>query len=279
MLLYNTLMRIHHEDCHHSMRYFIPSLLSLGLLLLSACLPLDSTPPTGTPLPTDTAPPTSTIVWFPPSATPTLLAFPTYTATPEMSPGIGALALSDDFSDDTVWDTAASSQGSAAISRNRLSLAVQPGVYLASLRRDGTLGDFYAEITARLSLCRGDDSYGLIIRAAGTYFYRIVLSCNRMVHVEKINSGVRLVIQEPVASGDAPQGAPGEVRIGIWAAGSEMRLFLNERFQFSIIDKTFPSGAFGVFVRSAGDTPVSVTFSDLTVYDVDYTPPTRTPSP
>jgi hypothetical protein len=39
-------------------------------------------------LPTDTAVPTATIVWFPPSATPTL-AVPTYTATPEMNPGIG----------------------------------------------------------------------------------------------------------------------------------------------------------------------------------------------
>jgi hypothetical protein len=196
-----------------------------------------------------------------------------------MSPGVGAPTLSDDFSDNSVWDTAVSNQGSAAISRNRLSLAVQPGIYLPSLRRDVTLGDFYAEITARLSLCRGDDSYGLILRATGTYFYRFVLSCNGMVHVEKINSGVKLVIQEPVASGDAPPGAPGEVRVGIWAVGSEMRLFLNERFQFSITDRTFPSGAFGVFVRSAGDTPVSVTFSDLTVYDVDYIPPTRTPSP
>jgi hypothetical protein len=196
-----------------------------------------------------------------------------------MSPGIGAVTLTDNFSDDSVWDTAVSNQGSAAISRNRLTLAVQPGVYLASLRRDVTLGDFYAEITARPSLCRGDDNYGLIVRATGTYFYRFVLSCNRMVHVEKINGGVRLILQEPVASGDAPPGAPGEVTIGIWAVGSEMRLFLNGRFQFSVTDKNFPSGALGVFARSTGDTPMSVTFSELTVYDVEYAAPTRTPSP
>ena len=76
-----------------------------------------------------------------------------------------------------------------------------------------------------------------------------------------------------------PPGAPGEVRIGIWAVGGEMRLFLNERFQFSIIEKTLPSGAFGVFVQSKGDTPVTVTFSDLKVYEVDYTAPTQTPAP
>ena len=248
-------------------------------LLMTACLPLDSTPPTSTPIPTQTPPPTQTIVWFPPSATPTLQTFPTYTATPEMNPGIGALTLSDDFSNATAWDIAVSNQGSAAISRNRLTLAVQPGIYLASLRRDITLGNFYAEITAHTSLCRGEDNYGIIVRAVGNSFYRFVLSCNGFVHVERIKSGTRLIIYEPVPSGDAPLGAPGEVRSGIWAVGREMRLFLNGRFQFRVTDKSFPSGAFGVFARSEGDTPVTVTFSDLTVYDVDYTAPTRTPSP
>jgi len=248
-------------------------------LLLSACLPVDSTLPTATPLPTDAATQTPTIVWFPPSATPTLLAFPTYTATPEMSPGIGSVTLVDDFSDESVWDTAVSDQASASISRNRLTLAAQPDVYLASLRRDIALGNFYAEITARPSLCRAEDSYGILIRAVGNSFYRFVLSCNGLVHVERVSSSVKLVIFEPVPSGDAPRGAPGEVRIGMWAVGSEMRLFLNGRFQFSIVEKTFPSGAFGVFARSSGDTPVTITFSDLTVYDVSYTPPTKTPMP
>jgi len=248
------------------------------MTLLTACLPLNSTSPTSTPLPMDTLSPTPTIIWFPASATPTLLAFPTYTSTPEMSPGIGAITLSDDFSDDSVWDTAVSNHGSAAIGRNRLTLAVQPGVYLASMRREVTLRNFYAEITARPSLCRGEDNYGLIVRGIGSSFYRFVLACNGQVRVERISGGVRLPIQEPVPSGDAP-GAPGEVRIGLWAVGSDMRLFLNGRYQFSVIEKTFPSGALGVFARSVGDTPLSVTFSDLTVYEVDYIPPTRTPLP
>ena len=245
-----------------------------------ACLPLDSTLPTVTPVPTatQTPPPTPTIVWFPPSATPTHLAFPTYTATAEMSPGIGSVTLSDNFSDDSVWDTGVSNRGSAAISRNRLTLAAEPGAYLESLRRDVTLGNFYAEITARPSLCRGDDSYGILVRGIGLNYYRFILSCNSQVHSERVNAGVKLSIHEPVTSGDAPRGAPGEVLIGVWAVGSDIRLFLNGRYQFSINDKSFPSGAIGVFVRSA-DNPMSVTFSDLTVYEVDYVPPTRTPVP
>ncbi|HAV75803.1 MAG TPA: hypothetical protein DCX53_00455 [Anaerolineae bacterium] len=190
-----------------------------------------------------------------------------------MNPGIGSVIFSDDFSDESAWDTAASDQGTAAISRNRLTLAAQPNIYLVSMNRDAIISNFYAEITARPSLCRGEDSYGIIVRANGNSFYRFTLTCNSMIFMERVKSSVRLLMQEPIASGDAPPGAPGETRIGIWAVGSEMRFFLNGRFQFSMTDPSFPSGGFGVFARGAGDTPISVLFSDLIVYDVDYVPP------
>jgi hypothetical protein len=193
-----------------------------------------------------------------------------------MNPGVGRAILSDDFSDDSVWDTASSENASATIGHNRLILVAKPGYYLSSMRRKMPLSDFYAEITAQPSLCRGEDNYGMIVRGVGSSFYRFVLACNGQIRAERINGGTRLPIQEPVLSGDAP-GAPGEVRIGVWAVGSEMRLFLNERYQFSISDPSFPTGAIGVYVRSTGDTPVTVIFSDLEVYDVNYTLPTRTP--
>jgi hypothetical protein len=251
----------------------------MGFPLLNACLPLDSTPATETPLPSDTPPPSPTIVWFPPSATPTLNPIPTYTATPEMSPGIGALLLRDNFTDVDVWDTVSSNQASILLQNRQLTLAVEPGVSIASLRRDVTLGNFYAELTARLGLCRADDAYGLLVRVVGNSFYRFTLSCNGLITVERIKSGERLTLLEPTASGDVPLGPPGEVEIGLWAVGGEMRLFLNGRFQFSIREPTFPSGVFGVFAQSKGDTPVTIAFSDLVVYDVEYIPPTRTPLP
>jgi hypothetical protein len=195
-----------------------------------------------------------------------------------MSPGVGDVIAEDDFSDEDVWDTASSETGSAAISRNRLTLTVQPEYYLSSMRRELPLSDFYAEITARPSLCRGDDSYGLIIRGVGSSFYRFLLSCNGQVWAERISGGTKLTMQEPVASGDAPA-APGEVRIGMWAVGNEMRLFLNGRHQFTMSDPLFPIGALGMFVRSNGETPVTVSFLDLAVYEVDYTLPTKTPIP
>jgi hypothetical protein len=196
-----------------------------------------------------------------------------------MLTGLGELIASDDFNDPEEWDTAVSDEGSASISRDRLTLVAQPGVYMTSLQRQMVLGNFYAEITARPSLCRGEDEYGFLVRANAVTYYRFALTCNGRAHAERISLSERHILQEPVVSGDVPPGAPGEVRIGVWASGSELRLFLNGRFQFSFTDLNLSSGTVGVFARAAGDTPVTVAFSDLRVQAVEYFPPTSTPSP
>lgn len=246
-------------------------------ILISSCAQLDAMLATPTPLTaTETPLPTPTIIWFPPSATPTLTTLSTKAPTPEMRPGLGEEIITDDFSRASRWDIAASNEASAAIKNNRLTLSVQSDVYMLSLRNDLVLTDYYAEITARPSLCRAEDSYGLLVRASASSYYRFALSCNGTARAERVTGGTRLVLQQPLPSGDVPPGAPGEVRIGVWAVGREMRLFLNGRYQFSINDPSFPSGALGVFVRSVGETPAVVSFSDLTVQSIDYVLPTPT---
>ena len=79
-----------------------------------------------------------------------------------MRPGLGTEILTDDFSRASRWDIASSDEASAAIKNNRLTLSVQSEVYMLSLRNDLMLTDYYAEITARPSLCRNEDSYGLL---------------------------------------------------------------------------------------------------------------------
>jgi hypothetical protein len=243
--------------------------------LLNACAPFDASSITATPAqPTETPLQTPTIVWFPPSATPSPAAIASQTPIPDMHPGLGDTLLTDTFSDPDDWDTAVSNVASAAITRSRLTLAVQGGgIYLPSFRQGTTFTDFYAEITAKTSLCRDSDSYGLLVRGKAVAYYRFALTCHGQVRADRISVDTRRPLQEAVFSGDAPPGAPGEVRIGVWAAGDEMRLFLNDRFQFSITDSNYPSGGLGVFVQSTGDTPVTVTFSDLVVREVDHVPP------
>lgn len=288
MQLYNTSYKNFYDVCHQSKMIFSrpdsrPTIYTLiALLGLIAGLAGCASPADATAIQqpaTELAPPSPTFVWFPPSATPAPRAVPTQHPTPEQKPGVGSPIFSDDFSSPILWNTAVSNQAAVDVSRNRLTIAVQPGIYMLSLRQGVTLSSFYAEVTARPSLCQGKDEYGMLVRAIPVAYYRFALSCDGTARAERVSLGTREPLHSPQPSGDIPPGAPGEVRIGVWAVGSEMRLFLNGRYQFSVNDKNYLSGALGVFARSAGDTPVTITFSDLVVYDVSYSPPTKTPKP
>ena len=257
---------------------FALSLLMIGLL--TSCSTLDSfAAPAMTFTPTETPLQTPTIAWFPPSVTPSPQPVSTRPPTPEMRPDLGEEILKDRFAYADLWDVAASDQGSAAMKDNRLTLAVLPGVYLISLRHELAIGNFYAEITAEPSLCRGEDSYGFLVRANAVAYYRFAVYCNGTVSAERVSVGTHQILQVPIPSGDAPPGAPGKVRIGVWAVGNEMRLFLNGIFQFSVSDSNYTSGTVGVFAHSAGATAVTVNFTDLEIQKAAYSPPTNTPNP
>jgi hypothetical protein len=256
-------------------------------LLLAACSGLLAAPtPGATPaLPSET--PTETIVWFPPTNTPTRLVTPTAASTQDLRPGVGGLLVSDDFSDPGLWNTSSSSVASAQVLSNRLVLSVvgQGPLSILSLRSEPQLADFYLEITASLGLCDADDQYGILLRAApGGNYYRFSLRCDGKVRLERTRSAQTAPLMDWLPSGNAPTGAPGEVRLGVWASGSEFRFFLNDQYQFSLRDPVFWTGTLGFYATAGGSSPVLVSFSDLKVFSLAYVPlaasstPTTTPT-
>ena len=180
------------------------------------------------------------------------------------------------------------SWASATVTRNRLILSIsgQGPVSIASLRSQPTLGDFYAEATVKLSLCGGKDQFGMIFRAApGDNYYRFAVRCDGQARLERVLSGSNSPLLDWQSSGDAPSAAPAEVKLGVWTVGSEMRFFLNDHYQFTVRDPVLHAGTLGFFVYASGATPITASFSDLSVYSVSYvfpTPsltPSRTPIP
>jgi len=238
-------------------------------LVLSACVgsPASLPPePTGTS-PPPTATPTPTIVWFPPTATPTPFLAPVITPTLDVHPGAGQVIFQDNFSDGEGWLLSQSSAASIAIGKDELTLALhQPGGYLYSLQKEPLLGDFYLEITASPNLCKDADEYGLLLRVTPSIeFYRFSLSCDGRVRVDKYFHDTASSPQPWTFSGAVPPGAPSTSRLGVWAKGREMRFYINDQYQFSISDPSLPVGSLGVFVRSAGENDLTVSFSDLIV--------------
>ena len=256
-------------------------LLGMMVLTFSACAGTVAQPTQISQPATNTVvPPTPTIVWFPPSDTPTAQLIATMRPTPERKPGIGGVLLTDDFSSARFWNPVVSEDASVEISHNRLTIAVQPGVYAFRVRQGPVFTNFYAEITARPSLCQEGDEYGLVFRSPNNVaYYSFVASCNGTARAERVRLGRPYALHEAMPSADVPPGAGGQVRMGVWVSGTEMHFFLNGRYQFSVTDSSYKSGAVGAFAHAVGDTPVTVLFSDLSVSEVTYQPPTATPMP
>jgi hypothetical protein len=250
-------------------------------VILAGCTGPTATP-TLVPTAAASATPTATVIWFPATATPTATAAQPATPTAETRPGVGDLLFSDSFDDPAFWNTASSANASAILTNNRLVLSItQPGpLAIASLRNQPIAGDFYAEATANISLCSGTDQYGMLFRASGSGdYYRFVLNCNGQERLERVRGGVTYPLLGWLSSNDLPKGAPAQIKLGVWAVGREMRLFLNDTYQFSMTDPVFSAGTFGFFAYANGKSPVTISYSDLAVYSVAYIPPTPSPMP
>jgi hypothetical protein len=252
---------------------FLCLVYALPVLLAGACAPaatqvvlLESTP---TATPTATA--TATVVWFPPTDTPT--PFPTLAVTPtsDYLPGIGETILTDDFSEPGSWALQKTSSGSVALGKNEISLVIsEPDAYEYTIRSEPILKDFYAEITANPTLCRGLDEYGLLVRYNSPVdFYRFGLSCDGQVRLDRLVQGKASSPQPWTQSGSVPPGAPSFSKLAVWASGSEIRFFINDQYQFSVLDPLLYQGSLGLFARSAGETDLTVNFSDLVVKEVN----------
>jgi hypothetical protein len=204
-------------------------------------------------------------------------------ATAQLLPGLGLQTYRNDFSDLKTWSLAKPQSGggnSIILDRNLLTLAINvPPATLFSLNNELALTNFYAEVTVSVNRCFGPDTYGLLFRAAsGDYTYRFLLNCIGRARVEQARGGRTVPLQDWVPSGDAP-GAPGQVKMGIWAAGVEMRFFLNGRYQFTVIDPFFKNGSLGVYANASSPDGMNIGFSDLTINSVAYVSPTPTATP
>ena len=242
------------------------------VVCLSACGPLAAS---AIPYPTNTQPPptltyTPTIVWFPPTATITPLPTIENNNTPvvEIIPKFGQPLFNDDFSDSEIWPHGKFYDGSIAFGKNELSLVVsRERGYLSTIRQGTILSDFYLEITANPSICRGEDEYGLILRATSNVdFFRFSLTCNGQTRVDRLLKGQASSPQPLTFSGAVPPGAPSMSKLAVWSNNNELHFYVNEVYQFTVRDPNLQAGGIGVFVRAAGEDMVTVNFLDLQVF-------------
>lgn len=245
--------------------------VALVLAVMFAGCYLPPTEPIPSLTPTLTATLTSTPVWFPATATPTPLPTFPRTPTPDLRPFVGDLIVEEGFVDEEAWYQLAGNIGNISFSDQRINLAInEPPGMIYAFRETPILGDFYAEVTLQVNFCQGGDEYGLMVRVDSTRLdhFRYAIECDGEVKLTQI-SGSSAAILEPQRRDPAiPVGFPGEIRMGVWALGEEIRFFINDRYFFSIEDRVIGEGALGVYLRAREDNPISVSFSEIEVREL-----------
>jgi hypothetical protein len=259
----------------HKIHYLIHNFTLSGLMLIiifSACAPTQTLQPSVefTPTATSTSSPTATVEWFPPTTTPTIIPDLGNTPTPELPPNLGEVIFSDDFTEPDLWVLGSTSSGNISLGINELTIAIaEPGAYQYSIRKEPLMGDYHIEVTTSPTLCQGEDQYGLLLRMSSPgNFYRYALSCDGRVRLDRVIQGTATSPQPWIQNNSIPPGAPIPSRLGVRLHGDEMRFFINDQHQFTVIDPALQIGNLGVFARSLGETAVTVNFSNLVVRQI-----------
>jgi len=242
----------------------------LPVLLLVACYVVVPEVPVPTPTETIIPSPSETIEWFPPSSTPEPFSTTAVNPTQEIRSEIGEVIFKDDFDSPEDWTVPQSAKGQINVSGGEINIIInEPKALMFGTLEKPDLADFYAEITANPVLCSGGDEYGFLFRTFGwDQYYRLTVTCNGEVRMDKLVNGELTNLYPPTRSGSVPVGAPSISKLEILTMRDEIRVFINGDPQFTVFDQDLKVGSFGVYARSAGETAVTVSFSELIVREV-----------
>lgn len=180
------------------------------------------------------------------------------------------MIYSDDFSDPARWETGELLDGWVSAGVNELSLGVsRPRGFLFSRLSDFDARDFYLEVSANPTICRGKDEYGILLRLASPQdFFRFALTCDGHARLDRLLKGEASASVPPTLSAAVPPGAPSRSRLAVWVRGGEYRFIANGQLLFTIEDASLPQGGIGLFARAAGEDHVAVNFSELIIYSL-----------
>jgi len=251
--------------------------LILAVLLLAACnLP---TRPIDTPTPTvdlvatqianllatqesvtrnaplATQPPSPT-----PSATPEATPTPPPAPTPTTNPSDPALSLGDPTWKDSL-DTA---KNFYLFENDQTKVEAEDGALaLTGRNANGWLGwsltyaqnpsDFFLEATFRTRTCAGSDLYGIVFRASkenAGYFFGVTCDGRYNLTYRDLNNDIQKELISIKAASAIQAGSDQINRLGVFAQGDKISLYINGSLIDEVTDSTRSSGYFGAFVAA-----------------------------
>lgn len=252
--------------------------LGIGFVLLccAACSPFqvqlinDATPTeirivTATPA----ISPTPSIVWFPPTATPLPLFTPTAVPTEDRLGSLGEAYLQDGFAAKSGWQTMRTTVGNITLSdlgELTFSLHGEKGS-LVSSNRIAFYPSYYLSVDVTLSFCSYHlDGYGIYFRVGDSdHTARLWINCLGQTRFERISGGKPAELSDWAANGKIRPGAPQKFTVGLRVEGKSVELYLNDAFQYEVEDTATDTGGIALGAETAGISPLTVSFSNLTL--------------
>ncbi len=198
---------------------------------------------------------------------------PTELPTPDPEQGVGAVVYDDEFSGGKgwAWPYAEDEVAAFSLGGNRLNAVMKTGNVAGGRIVGGAptlqIGDQQLQVTSLTNLCYAKDEYGVLFRANTlvTDGYLFKLSCEGKARLEALHSLRPAVLADWTASPAIMAGAPAENTLLVWAAGDQLRFFVNGRHLFSVVDTSFVQGTYGFYVLDRTSGGESVSFGHLVV--------------
>ncbi len=221
--------------------------------------------PTTEPAASDTALPATSTDLPQASATPTPLPSDTPAATPTVGPTstLPAGDIRNTLGNPTYRDTLSAGNNWPLGADDFTSAKVEDGeLHLTGLSTiDGwrltwpLVKDFYLEMSVSTGNCTGSDRYGLMARVpdktAADRGYLFGLTCDGRYSLRSWNGPTETMTQliNLTSSTAIVSGSQKVNRVGLWAKGEQLALYVNGTLLTQIQDSAFvKEGAFGIFV-------------------------------
>jgi hypothetical protein len=247
---------------------------------LTSVFPLPTLP---TLLPSATLPPADT-------ATATVTATSTTTSTPPPDPSpsptgpqlppddprhdlnLSAPDYVDDFSSHSKWgefsypDSATNvyADGGLKATDNVVDYTIWWSV------SDQAGGDVYAEVTAKIGECTGEDGYGLAVRVGGENFdrgYALEFSCSGSYRLRKFIGNVNpAILADWSPSPQIHSGTGATNRMGLLARGDMLYAVANGEIIREVSDNEYTYGFFGVYASADAAPGLEVLFDDFSLW-------------
>ncbi len=255
--------------------YYPPSKSTLPVILEQTVAPTELLPATETPAATETAtksvlPSPTTSVVNPTNGVPTVAITPLVSAatsgpSPTLSATdfrtkLGAPTATDPMDNATkwFWPSGVDSFTNAVWQNGSMVLTGLTTVSGWRMPQSQTAGNMYVEMTAKSGDCSGNDNYGIIFRVpdlkAPVQGYLFGVSCEGQYGLWKWDgkagedgTATRLIAWK--ANSAILTGKDKTNRLGVWANGNSIQLYVNGVFLGEALDSSFGTGYFGVFVN------------------------------